>query len=71
MAFQFALETLDLESCTINWPALYSEHERIDRLINLDGEEFVIALMTIGYPDPEGEIPYSHKKEMRENRSYN
>lgn len=71
MAFQFALETLDLASCTINWPAVYSEHKRMDQIIGLDEDEVVITLMAVGYPDPDGKVPYSHKKSLDDLRSYN
>jgi len=71
MAFQFALETIGLASCTINWPAIYSEHKRINEIINLDEDEFVITLMAVGYPDPNGKIPYSNKKSIDKIRSYN
>jgi nitroreductase len=71
MAFQFALETRGLASCCINWPAIPENEQKIETLLNLEPDECVIMLMAIGYPDPDGMIPYSEKKEIESLRSYN
>ena len=71
MAFQFALETQGLASCCINWPAIPRNEKRMEELLNLDCDETVVMLMAIGYPDPDGMVPYSEKKDVETVRSYN
>ncbi|WP_252699693.1 nitroreductase family protein [Natronosalvus vescus] len=71
MSFQFALETLGLASCCINWPAIPWREREMAELINLDNDEEVIMLMAIGYPDEEGMVPYSEKKDLDSIRKYN
>ncbi len=71
MSFQFALETLGLASCSINWPAIHSREIQLEKLINLDPDEEAIMFMAVGYPDPDGMIPYSEKKSLDTIRSYN
>jgi nitroreductase len=71
MAFQFALETRGLASCCINWPAIPRNEKEMEEILNLDCDESVVMLMAIGYPDPDGMVPYSEKKEVTSVRSYN
>lgn len=71
MAFQFALETQGLASCCINWPAIPEKERKIESLLNLDCDESVVMLMAVTYPDPDGMIPYSEKKDIESVRSYN
>ncbi|WP_312911788.1 nitroreductase family protein [Natronosalvus caseinilyticus] len=71
MAFQFSLETQGLASCCINWPSIPSNDRQITDLLGLENDEIVIMLMAIGYPDPDGLIPYSEKKRLEDIRSYN
>lgn len=71
MAFQFALETRGLASCCINWPAIPENERKMESLLELDADESVVMLMAIGYPDPDGMIPYSEKKSVESVRSYN
>lgn len=66
MAFIFALETLGLSSVCINWPNLPDRDRNIRQVIHLEKDEFVVMLIGIGYPDPEGKIPYSAKKEIND-----
>lgn len=66
MAFLFSLETLGLSSVCISWPNLPDRNEKIRQLIHLEEDEFIIMLIGIGYPDPEGKIPYSAKKDINE-----
>ena len=66
MSFLFALETLGLSSVCMNWPSLPDWDKRVRQLIHLEEDEFVIMLIGIGYPDPEGKIPYSAKREVSE-----
>jgi len=62
MSFLFAAETLGLGTVCINWPSVTYFDQRIRELIHLEKDEFVVMLMGIGYPDPEGKIPFSAKK---------
>ena len=71
MSFQFALETLGLASCSINWPAIRRREKQLEELIDLDSDEEAIMFMAVGYPDSEGMVPYSEKKSLDEIRSYN
>jgi nitroreductase len=70
MSFMFALETLGLASCPINWPDTEPQESIIARELNLDPDERVVMLIAFGYPDPEGLIPYSAKRELQELRVY-
>lgn len=66
MAFIFALETLGLSSVCINWPNLPDKDQNIRQLIHLEKDELVVMLIGVGYPDPQGKIPYSAKKDINE-----
>lgn len=71
MALAFALETLGLSSCCINWPDIQIKERAMAKAIGLEADERVIMLMAFGYPDPGGMVAYSQKKPIDELRSYN
>lgn len=71
MSFQFGLETLGLASCCINWPVIPERESEMQDLLGLDDDEVVIMLLAVGYPDPDGYIPYSEKRPLRDLRQYN
>jgi nitroreductase len=71
MSFMFALETLGLSSCPINWPDLELQDSLMAEAIGLDPDERVIMLIAYGWPDPEGQVPYSAKKDHAQIRQYN
>ncbi len=71
MSFMYALETLGLSSCPINWPDQEPHESRMQKLLNLEPDERVIMLISVGYPDPEGMVAYSQKKPLEKIRSYN
>lgn len=71
MSFMFALETLGLSSSVINWPDFEPLEMKMQKVIGLDISERVIMLIAVGYPDPEGGIPYSQKKDLDAIRNYN
>jgi len=71
MSFMFALETLGLSSVCINWPSLPEKDGAIRYLIHLENDEVVIMLIALGYPDPEGKVTYSAKRETHCLISYN
>jgi len=71
MSLMLALETLGLSSCPINWPDMKDREKKVARLLGLEADERVVMLMSIGYPDREGKVAYSHKKDLNELRTYN
>jgi nitroreductase len=62
MSLILALETLGLGSCCINWPDIEEDEIRAQSVLNLTTYERPIMFLAIGYPDPEGMVPYSAKK---------
>ncbi len=70
MAFMYALETLGLSSCPINWPDAEPQESTMAKEIGLDPDERVIMLIGYGWPDPEGMVPYSSKREHEQLRIY-
>jgi nitroreductase len=71
MAFMLALETLGLSSCPLNWPDVDRAENQIIKYLNLDPDERVIMLIALGYPDPDGMVAYSQKKDLNLLRKYN
>ncbi|WP_079890600.1 nitroreductase family protein [Halorubrum sp. AJ67] len=70
MSFQFALETLGLASCCINWPVIPKKEKEISNILGLSPDEEVVMLMAVGHPDPNKMVPYSEKKDLDDIRSY-
>ena len=70
MAFMYALETLGLSSCPINWPDLEAQDATMAREIGLEPDERVVMLIAYGWPDPEGMVPYSAKREHEQLRVF-
>lgn len=70
MSFLFALETLGLSSCCINWPDIPEREEAMKEELNLRDDERVVMLIAIGYPDTSGMVPYSQKKALDIARTY-
>jgi nitroreductase len=71
MSFVYALETLGLSSCCINWPDVESKERQIESLIRLEADERVVMLLAIGYPDEKGMVAYSAKKAPEEVSVFN
>ena len=71
MSFMLALETLGLGSSVINWPDFEPLEMKMQKTLGLSHSERVVMLIAVGYPDPEGGIPFSQKKELDTIRSYN
>ena len=71
MSFMLALETLGLSSCALNWPDIKSREKKMEKMLNLDKNERIIMCIAIGYPDKEGMVAYSQKRELAEIRIYN
>ena len=60
-----------MDSCPINWPDIEDKEKQMSQILSLQSDERVIMLMSIGYPNPEGMVPYSQKKSLAEIRRYN
>lgn len=71
MSFMFALETLGLSSCPINWPGVEALEVKMERALGLKKYERPVMLISIGYARDTGKIPFSHKKGLEEIRKYN
>ncbi|MEO0348709.1 MAG: nitroreductase family protein [Cyanobacteria bacterium P01_A01_bin.15] len=71
MSLMYALETLDLSSCAINWPDVEQNEKAMTELLSLEPDERVIMLISVGYPDPDSLVPYSSKKPLEQIRKYN
>lgn len=70
MAFQYGLEVQGIGSCCINWPDDPALNRRMRERLKLGQHERVVMCMSLGYPDPEGLVPYSQKKTLDELRKY-
>jgi nitroreductase len=71
MALMYALETLGLSSCALNWPDIGSLEREMSKLLGLEPDERVVMLISVGYPDPDGMVAYSQKKDLKLLRRYN
>ena len=71
MAFMFALETLGLSSCSINWPDIESLEKRMEKELSLKKYQRPIMCMAVGYPDSKGKVAYSEKRSIEKLRKYN
>jgi len=71
MALILALETLGLSSCCVNWPDIESLEVRMDKALSLGKHQRPIMSIAVGYPDPDGMVAYSEKKDIELIRKYN
>ncbi|WP_405294433.1 nitroreductase family protein [Algibacter sp. Ld11] len=71
MTLIFALETLGLGSCAINWPDVEHLEQKMAKFLNLKKHQRAIMCLAVGYPDPEGKVAYSEKKSLDYIRKYN
>lgn len=71
MGFLYALECMGLGSCILNWPDVESLERRMEQILGLQPHERVIMLIALGFPDPDGLIPYSAKTSLDTFSSYN
>lgn len=70
MSFVFALETLGLSSCIINWPDIEQKELEMAKLIGLEDDERPVFLIAVGYPDPAELVAFSDKKSVDELITY-
>ena len=71
MSLVYALETLELGTCCINWPDMEDMERQIAAELRLADDERVVMLMAVGYPDPTGMVAFSQKKPLEQIRRYN
>jgi nitroreductase len=71
MAFQFALEVQGVGSCCINFPDIPGPEKAMVAALKLQPDERPVMLISFGYPDAEGLVPFSQKKSLDELRSFN
>lgn len=63
MQLMLAFETLGLATCSINWPDIEKAEKKMEKLLRLESYERPIMLLSVGYPEDRGGIPYSQKKQ--------
>lgn len=64
MQFMLALETLGLSSCMINWPENKSKELELYKKLSIPLHKRVLMMISVGYAEPSGMIPYSSKKPL-------
>ncbi|MDN3204761.1 nitroreductase family protein [Algoriphagus sediminis] len=71
MSLMLALETLGLSSCPINWPDIEDREVKMSEFLGLKKYDRPVMCIGVGYPDPEGKVPYSEKRSLEKIRVYN
>lgn len=66
MSFMFALESLGLSSCPINWPASAKHDKRFQTVARTDDCQRVLMLIAIGYQDRDRLVARSAKRSVGE-----
>ncbi|MCB4807304.1 nitroreductase family protein [Tamlana sp. 62-3] len=71
MSLIFALETLGLSSCCINWPDIEELEKKMEIALKLEKHQRAIMCLAVGYPDPEGMVAFSEKRNLDLIRKFN
>ncbi len=71
MSLMLALETLGLSSCPINWPDIEEREVLMSKFLDLKEYDRPVMCIGVGYPDPEGKVPFSEKRSLEKIRVYN
>ncbi|WP_165732998.1 nitroreductase family protein [Polaribacter sp. 20A6] len=71
MTFMYALETLGLSSCAINWPDIEVLEKKMESTLKLEKHERVIMCIAVGHPDLDLKVAYSGKRDISDIRTYN
>ncbi|AEL26815.1 nitroreductase family protein [Cyclobacterium marinum] len=71
MSLMLAFETLGLSSCPINWPDIESREKMMAKFLNLKPYQRPVMCIGVGYPDPEGMVAYSEKRDLNKIRKFN
>jgi len=64
--FMLSLETQGLSSCVINWPDIEMLEKKMSKTLSLSDNQRPLMVISIGYADPDGKIPFSQKKSAEE-----
>jgi len=70
MSLMFALETLGLASCPINWPDIDSLEKKMAKELQLKPYQRPVMCLSLGYAKDEGGVPFSSKKTVSKIRRY-
>jgi nitroreductase len=70
MTLVYAMETLGLGTCIINWPDIPYLQKRMKRELQLKAHEQITHFVAAGYPDSDGLVPSSPKKHIDDIRFY-
>lgn len=62
MQLMLAFEPLGLSTCPINWPDIEGREKMMQRKLGLKDNERPIMLISVGYADNQGGVPFSQKK---------
>lgn len=65
MQLMLAFETMGLSSCPINWPDIEICERKIAKKLHLPKHLRPIMLMSVGYGQSSGKIPFSQKKSAK------
>lgn len=71
MSFMFALETLGLGSCALNWPDIKKRERKLRRILDIEDTDRVVMFIAVGYPEGSDYIGSSAKKSVEKIRAYN
>lgn len=71
MSLILALETLGLSSCCVNWPDIEHLEKKMEKVLHLEKHQRPIMCIALGYPDPNGLVAYSEKRDIELIRKYN
>lgn len=71
MTLMYALETLGLSSCPINWPDIGERERAMSEILNLKSYQRPVMCMAIGYAKTDSMVAYSGKNNLETIRKYN
>ncbi len=66
MSLVYALETQGLASCCVNWPDIPDRERAMARELELEPYQRPVMCLAVGYPDPDGLVPFSDKRPAHE-----
>ncbi|WP_245905229.1 nitroreductase family protein [Pontibacter mucosus] len=70
MSLMLALETLGLGSVSINWPDIESREQKMEKFLKLGPHQRPIMCIGVGFPDPEGMVAFSEKRDLNQIRKF-
>jgi nitroreductase len=70
LSFMYALESLGLSSCPINWPDVAPQERAMAALLGLRPDERPTLLISFGYPAPGAPVARSERKSLAEIARY-